>query len=389
MTVRYVCWQPLLTDHQAHTYAALAKAVDGRLSINIGRTHDAVRSAQGWTATAGTTVDQQLIPEIGWQQWARAELERHPDAVHLFGSPFEQTRQIRIMAMACAMGCKVALISEPFSTSSAGTLTDGGRLRGWLKARLRPLLYRGYGLYFGRRLHAVFGISPLACDQYHAFGVPKRRIFPFGYFVPQQASPIETSPTINAEAPLRLVFVGALIARKGLTTAVEAVQQLRSEGINVTLDVYGAGDPSEFPLGNGATYKGVVPFGRAGATIADYHALVLPSLFDGWAVVVNEALQAGTPVACSDAVGAGAVVRTFAAGATFAPGNAAMLAAVLRQWTTNRHSLAEARRGALDAAPRLAPDIAAHYLHQAIAALGGDGDRPDAIWYDWPRDENI
>lgn len=382
MTIRYICWQPLLTDHQAYTYSALHDEADGQLSVNVSRTHDVIRAEQGWINTGGNEIEKRNIPEKNWLGWAKDQFDRYPDAIHLFGSPFEQRRQIQIMAMACRKGCKVAIISEPFSTNRVGYLADNGRFSGWLKAKLRPLLYRAYGLYFGRRIHAVFGISPLACDQYAAMGVAPTRIFPFGYFVP--SSPIAPiAPKTGPTASLRLIFVGALIARKGLTIAIDAVRRLRNEGHGVTLDVYGAGDPAGYALGDAIRYMGVIPFGRAGEIIARYDALVVPSLFDGWAVVVNEALQTGTPVCCSDSVGAGALVRAHGAGATFPADDLAALSAVLRRWISDRDALPAARAAAWNVAPLLEPIVAAGYMHQALTALEGEGARPESLWYPW------
>ena len=44
------------------------------------------------------------------------------------------------------------------------------------------------------------------------------------------------------------------------------------------------------------------------ATLAETDLLVLPSRYDGWGAVVNEALLCGTPVVCSDAAGAACVL---------------------------------------------------------------------------------
>jgi len=383
MTAKYICWQPLLTDHQAYTYEALRQNVEGGLVVNLGRLHDAVRTAQGWVTRGGAEIEKRAIPEHGWLQWAKEELNRNPNAVHVFGSPFEQFRQIQIMAMACHLGYKVVLISEPFSTNNTGYLSDGGRTLSWIKAKLRPVLYRAYGLYFGRRVNAVFAISPLACQQYEAIGTPKDRIFPFGYFVPSQVG----TPVIRQEqvqGKLSLVFIASLIARKGLSIALDAVRRLRSEGYDITLDVYGAGNPDEYDFSQGITYKGIAAFGSTGEIVAGYDALVLPSMFDGWAVVVNEALQAGTPVCCSDAVGAGAVVQTHRAGAVFPSGDVIKLVKVLREWAEDRALLVSAHVNALRVAPLLEPVNAAHYFQEALASVNGNGERPASPWYDLP-----
>ena len=54
---------------------------------------------------------------------------------------------------------------------------------------------------------------------------------------------------------------------------------------------------------------------------------VLPSRHDGWGVVVNQAIAAGLPVICSDAVGAAAdLVSNGVNGYVFPSGNVEQLA---------------------------------------------------------------
>lgn len=382
MTVQYVCWHPLLTEHQAQTYAALREIPGVSLFVNVWRTEDPVRKAQGWVRETTDKVPERFVPQTGWRAWTRRVLEQYPDAIHVFGSPFENMRQVQVMATACRMGFKVAIISEPFSTASVSYLSDRESLKDRAKAILRPLLYKGYGVIFARRLFAVFAISPKACEQYLHIGVPEERIFPFGYFVHGADVPSQNAVAATGQE-LRLVFLGGLIPRKGLAIAAAAVQSLRNQGYSISLDVYGAGDPLQYNFSHGVSYKGVAPFGRAGEVIADYDALVLPSLFDGWGVVVNEALQAGIPVCCSDSVGAGAVVAAHKAGASFANGDAADLAETLRAWCDEPALLDKARAGARQVAPLLAPQAAASYFHQAIAAASENLPAPAVPWYSW------
>ena len=52
-------------------------------------------------------------------------------------------------------------------------------------------------------------------------------------------------------------------------------------------------------------YHGSMPNDEVKKYIGQSDLLVLPSLFDGWGAVVNEALSQGTRVLCSDMCGAG------------------------------------------------------------------------------------
>lgn len=384
--MRYVCWHPLLTDHQSHTYAALIRLANGELVVNVERVGDSLREAQGWVRQSVDIVPEQSIPSQNWHQWAKVELAKYPTAIHVFGSPFESFRQMRIMYAACRLGLRVAVISEPFSTTGLAYLEDTNSLKNSIKSWLRPIIYKAYGAIFARKIHAVFAISPLACDQYRSIGIPAEKIYPFGYFVP--ANDISDNRNTELRSHLRLVFVGSLIARKGLRIAIQAVQSLLNEGYRISLDVFGAGDPEQYDFSPAIKYVGVVPFGQAAETISKYDALLLPSLFDGWGVVVNEALQAGTPVCCSTAVGAGAVVEAYDAGEVFSNGDVSDLTRILRAWCNNRDRLKIYQANARRAALQLTPTVAANYFDSAIIAANGRHERPAVPWYKWPAGAN-
>lgn len=378
--MRLICWHPLMTDHQAYTYIALAPLIE-HLRVHTWRNDDKVRMAQGWHRHSGPAGEEQAVPLDRWFSWSLAALRQDRDAVHVFGSPFEDWRQITVMLMACAMRRRVAIISEPYSVSDSGYFTSTMHWKDRLKRRLRPWLYQGYGALFARRLDAVFAISPLACEQFVSMGVEPERIAPFGYFVPQTTR----TEARRATNTLRLAFVGSLIPRKGIDTAVRAIAMLRTDRRSVTLDLYGSGTPGgDLHLNEGVTYQGTLPFGSVATALGDYDALVVPSLFDGWGVVVNEAIQAGIPVIASDATGAGAIVAAQECGALFPVGDASALAALLRSWVDAPEQVSAARIAAVRAAPLLDPSVAADYIVRVLNARAHGRATPDAPWYSLP-----
>ena len=69
-------------------------------------------------------------------------------------------------------------------------------------------------------------------------------------------------------------------------------------------------------------YAGFQPPERLPEYFAQADIFVMPSRYDGWGVVVNQALGAGLPVICSNAVGAGLdLVEDRVNGLRFASGN--------------------------------------------------------------------
>jgi len=104
--------------------------------------------------------------------------------------------------------------------------------------------------------------------------------------------------------PVRFLFVGQLIPRKGVAELLNAFSQL-SEG-----ELYVAGDGPLRPLVGQAvdsgrvTYLGHVDRPALQRLYADSDALVLPSRYEVWGLVINEALEYGLSVIATQAVGA-------------------------------------------------------------------------------------
>lgn len=109
--------------------------------------------------------------------------------------------------------------------------------------------------------------------------------------------------------PLRLLFVGRLVARKRVDRAVEAVAQLRRDGIAAELVVVGEG-PQEATarrqaeaagLTDSVQWRGVLPPDGVREAMADADLLLVPSAesdhdMEGIPNVILEAMAAGLPV---------------------------------------------------------------------------------------------
>jgi glycosyltransferase involved in cell wall biosynthesis len=145
----------------------------------------------------------------------------------------------------------------------------------------------------------------------------------------------------------RLIFVGNLIARKGVLSLVVAFQRLVSDGLDLSLEICGDGPlraqlerfVTGHQLSDRVALRGAVS--DALRRIADADLLVLPSLYDSFPNVVLEALHTGTPALATRAGGAAEIIRQE--DLLVAPQDSDALAAAVRRLSRDRTVYAAAR----------------------------------------------
>lgn len=105
----------------------------------------------------------------------------------------------------------------------------------------------------------------------------------------------------------KFVFVGRMIEEKGIDVLRRSWIEYRRRAKDPWgLQLFGAGPLSErFADLTGVSREGFVQPSRLPAALLNADALVLPSLWEPWGVVIHEAAATGMPIICSDACGAG------------------------------------------------------------------------------------
>ena len=145
------------------------------------------------------------------------------------------------------------------------------------------------------------------------------------------------------------LFCGQVIARKGVDVLIRAFDNLIREGLPARLLLAGRRADLDEMLSLASAearariyYEGFVNPVDLPALFAKSHAFVLPSRYDGWGVVVNQALGAGLPIICSDAVGAGhELVHDGINGYRVPTGDVVRLAAAMKSLVIHPHRLAD------------------------------------------------
>ncbi len=192
--------------------------------------------------------------------------------------------------------------------------------------------------------------------------------------IPERATPSKAEP-------LRLLFVGTICQRKGADVLFRALSSLRD--VNWHLDLVGgitsaiATAWSQFLSDPRVTWFGTVRRPEVAALMSRADAFVFPSLAEGSARVIAEAMATGCYVITTR--NAGSIVQDGVHGRLVPVGDADALATVLREAASQRGALSVIGRANADAIRR--EYLAQHYaqrvdaFYREILGVGPRGER--------------
>ncbi|WP_205480533.1 glycosyltransferase family 4 protein [Sphingomonas arenae] len=173
-----------------------------------------------------------------------------------------------------------------------------------------------------------------------ALGVQPAKLIPWD--VPHAHSPADFAPkTRAAGGPIQLAYAGSVIADKGVPELLQAVAILRRAGLDVRCSVAGTGPLDEYrrraaDLGcaEAVTFLGLVENDQVVGLFRGADIVVVPSkpeFPEGFPLTMFEAIATRTPIVCSDHPMFRPVLRDGDNAAVFRAGDAAGLAAKVRQ----------------------------------------------------------
>ena len=360
-----IFWQPIASPHQEAFLEAVAErfaAAHGvEVILGVERELPPERSAQGWRQASHKhlKVVDISIPAN------HAALTAHDTAasLHVFSGFFSHPLVWAGFRRLAPTPARLAIFSEapeqPWQT-------------GWVK-RLRG---RALAASWASRFAFVLAIGGVGCEFFSRIGFPKEKIVPFGYFldVPSLAVAASSRP---ADGIVRLVSAGQFIHRKGIDLLLRACGELPATGWR--LDCYGDGPERprleqlvrSLRLADRVAFHGVVSNDDVRAALTRADCAVLPSRFDGWGMLVNESLAAGTPLICTASCGAAVLVSSARLGSVVQPDSEDALSAALAD-AVARGTVRPQDRAAInaDAAAHMSATWAAGRFESLLADAG-------------------
>lgn len=360
-------WQRIVTPHMAGLAVALGR-LGHPVTYIAEEEMSSDRAAQGWTHQTLPSVNLRFAPtSIDTERLAEAAPF---DAVHICQGVRGNGLVGYAQAALARRGARQWVIME--------TVDDSG----W-RGVLKRLEYRRLFTLRRRSIEGLLTTGHRTSAWLAARGMPHERVYPFSYFLPRPAPPIEVKG--QREAKFRVLFVGQHIHRKRLDLLITAMARLPTG--NVELVVVGTGPleselrtMAEALLPGRVLWIGVLPIEEVPKHMAQADCLVLPSRHDGWGAVVSEALMVGTPVICSDRCGAAGVVLASRRGGVFPSGDVGALTTQLQRIVDGGRQSWQQRAELADWAKCLGAEAGATYLTEILRYVETGGARPAPPW---------
>lgn len=245
---------------------------------------------------------------------------------------------------------------------------------------------RVFGRAVARRTVGVFPISHFAANFYRHLGVSEEKLYPFGYF---RAHPVVPPSVPMSSRQVEIIYVGQFIQRKGLDILLLAMDPLLAMYSQLSLTLVGQGVEQEW-LRKTVEQRGwaarvqiepSLPFDQIPQRIGRASLLVLPSYWDGWGLVVNEALGVGVPAVVSDQCGAADLIQDGVNGYRFSAGNVVELRSKLAHFLANPNLHEQMRQKAAQTGRQISAAKAADYLVDCCRhILGLSSVHPLPMW---------
>jgi glycosyltransferase involved in cell wall biosynthesis len=370
--MQITAWMNMPSPYQSRFFAALASRPGVRVRVIYAYGISADRGAFGWKRVdEGAAYDVVMLPSPGWLHACRMAWQRRHD-FQMVNSLWAVPVFIPVRLLHVFVGRGPLLVHSEAS--------DPTVRRHPLKTLVRNAVGRLAGL---TRRFGVLAIAPTAERQYRSLGFDPERVYPFGYFN-------ESLSAASAAAPgRRLIFVGQLIPRKAWRQMLDALAPLWAEFPDLTLDVIGDGpDRDAMERQVRATpdarvsMVGAVDAARVPGHIAQRDLLVLPSTFDGWGLVVNEALMVGVPVVATSACGASCLIKDGMNGFIVEARDVEALRSALRRFLRlDADARLRMRADALRSARTISLETVAQYFVECFRHAAGQAEmKPAAPW---------
>ena len=259
-----------------------------------------------------------------------------------------------------------------------GIITEAPNIHLWKPIWLHCIRFFMLDYRYVKQIQYVFAFGELAVRYYHLWsGVWK--VFPFSYCTDIEKC-VASVKFFHCKSA-KFLFVGTVDKNKNVRSVLKSSELLRKE--HFSFDVIGDGAEKKILAEyvcekqiNNVAFHGRMTMKEVHNRMRDYDVLILPSRYDGWGAVVNEALQQGLYVICSDKCGAKDLLKNERCGVIFRSGSHTDLAKVMKDCCSHISEIRANRKFRQEWAERcISGKVIARYMVDCLS-----GEKVDVPW---------
>lgn len=296
--MKFIFWQNIVSPHMSFFLRDLSKVQT--VVLVVENLMDADRLQQGWE-----------IPNLG-----NTEIIVVKDIKKLVNSFNEQSECHHFFSGINSYPLLYEAFKLIIKKQKVNVIAESAIQLGF-KSKIRFIKYKYLALLYNNNIENIFAMGDLGVDWYRKSGFSPDKIHRFQYTIElPEAADLHFQEFEKEENCCRFTFIGQLINRKGIDNLLNALSKVKNQDWH--LNIIGDGilhtEISEMikslKLNDKITLCGVKSNREAMLFLSNHtDYLILPSRFDGWGAVVNEALARGVKVITNEKCGASCMIE--------------------------------------------------------------------------------
>jgi glycosyltransferase involved in cell wall biosynthesis len=360
-------WWSMVSQHQSACIRELARSND--VVVVAERRISDDRKRLGW-----------VVPELG-----NARIIIDPTSSQMQELLVESDGRIHILQG--WRGCRLSrqILSSRIRPARLGVVVEACDERG-VRGFIRTMYYRALLASKYSRVDFVYSMGSMGETYYRKVGIRSDCLFPFCYTVENIRIAPKLTANIVAEDMVRVLYIGQFLERKAVDMLLRALHV--NSGLNWQVELIGDGPQirklrrlcASLDMQGRVDFRGAVDRTVAMECLSASDLLVLPSRFDGWGAVVNEALMLGVPVICTDGCGASDLIRAPWLGSVVRAGSVSSLSQALGLWIARGKKTRMQSEHIKGWSACIEGPVIANYFTSVLEHVYRDGLRPVAPW---------
>lgn len=300
-----VCfWLNMPTHHQTGFLNALSKHPNIDIQVRFFDRVSEERINTGWEPIANLPKNQKFVNDV---DQGLESLKDWKERIHII-SGYSSKFNIELLDLIIKNKVKWCHWSERIGVGLAKKVNYSIFLFRLLKPFFL-LTKRGYGKKVNNYALGAFAIGELAREDLISIGIDEDKI-DYLFYALEPLKRVNSNVFQKNKEDLVFLYLGSLYKGKGIDLLIKAFNKLNHQRSKLILAGPDQSNAKYFnlvkklKLEDKVLFTGAVPSSDINKYLSYADVFVLPSRYDGWGAVLNEAISIGLPIISTDQTGA-------------------------------------------------------------------------------------